>query len=1050
MDEKLDIEALGPLRVRVNGQLVEDLTAQKAGALLVYLAFSGRGHTRESLSELLWADRSQERALGSLRMALSALRQHLAPFISASRQTIALVPDSYRLDAHQLMAAVAEARQANSQLCANGVRHLTEVLERYRGDFLRDFYGGSPEFEEWLYITREQLKASFCDGTLLLADYYSRRGAYAEALPIIQLGLTVDQLNEVMNRQMMLLLDHCGRRSEAVEHFRAFQSRLAAALGVEPSAETMRLYQLLQTTDSINGNSVSDNLPGVPLNPTPLVGREQLLAEIAGHLPDLDCKVITLVGPGGIGKTRLALAAASLQQHNPSCRDGVFIVPLSAYASAEQIPAAVAAALGYRALSDGRPLRQQICDFLRRKHVLIVLDNYEHLLSGADFVAELGTNPSVQIIVTSREPLNLPQERLLRVEGLAYPLQGAPAPTYEGAHLFVRAVQRLLPGYDPSEQDFAPIAQICRLVDGSPLGILLAAAWMDVLTPGEIADEIQKSVLILENRLLGMPERHSNIHAVFESTLERLSLPLRTIFLKLSVFRGGCTREAAQNVASAQLRDIQTLVAKALIFRDATGRLTIHELLRQYAEEQLSQSGLDEVAHAAHSLFYLDFLKERESGIKGERQQDALKEIDADFENVRAAWLWAAKHGKLAHLDDSLECLYWYCEMRRQPERYELLQAALAVAERQNEDVISGHVLAYCWQTPVEGRLRLRRALAIAKRCNDIRAIARCIFQRGLVAREDARDGAARRLLECAYKAHRTFDDSFCLTVIGGYWTTALIYSGRAAEAEQITESLIPLARSNGDRIYLARLVYNRASSLATRGADGAADRCHQEARELLQAMGDHLTAADIGAWGMGVSGLRAGNFVLVRKRAQELLVLAQEYQSRVNQARALCMLSAVELVDGSAAYSYELAEQASTMLGDHANATYADSFLAAAAAVLGDYRLVRDVCTRWLELAITCGERVLTSLLLIPAAAVLAHEGQFTLAAECTALAMHYPGNLGIWAEKVLSLYHLPGSLRPHLSSDLYDHAWNCGKLLNPQMIADELLRPRMQLLNS
>jgi len=1044
VDEKLYIQALGSVRVSLNHHATLPINAQKASALLVYLAFSGQQHSREALAELLWPDRSPERALASLRMALAALRQHLAPFLAVSRHSIGLATDSYVLDAHQLIAAVGEARRTSHRMPPTIARHLAATLDAYHDDFLRDFYGGSPEFEDWLALTREQLKRTFIEGALLLAHDHARAGRHADALPPLQHALKFDPLHEALNQQVMLCLFHSGQHRQAQAHFQDFRQRLAVQLEVEPSAETIQLFQLLRIDGDQDRPSANAPQPGLnnATYPTPLIGREGLLVEIAARLADPSCKLLTLVGPGGIGKTRLAQTASAMHQHTTSFPDGVFVVSLAAYSSAGQIAPAIASALGYRPVADGRPLEQQLADFMRHKQALIVLDNYEHLLDGASVATTLAAVPHVHVLVTSREPLQVPNEHVFQIAGLVYPQRGSPAPDYEAGRLFVRAVQRLFPDYAPSAADAAAIAQICAAVDGSPLGILLAAAWIDVLTPAEIAAEIQCSLQILENNLPSVPARQGSIRAVFEATWQRLGTDLRQVLMQLAVFRGGFTRDAAQRVTQANLRDLQALVGKALITRDLDGRMTMHELLRQYGEERLVETGHYDAARDAHSDYYLAFLQTREMDVKGARQHEALQEIDVDFENVRAAWSWAVQSGRLARLDDSVECLYWYCDMRhREPESYTLLQSALRIDDL--DDGLRGHLLAYCWQEPAEGRRRLREALALAKSRRDPVAIARCLFQRGMIARMATHDAASRKLLECAYHAYAQLDDSFALGVVGAMRMTALIYSGRATEAETISTNLLPRIRASGDRIYLAALLYGRASSLATKGEDDEAEQCHQEARDILMESGDHLFAADIGAWGMGVALLRKGQFTLARQRAQALLSLAQEYRNSVSQARALCILSAVEMTESHVDSAYDLAHEACGLLGDHANATYADSFLAIAAATSGDFHSARTICCRWLTLAVSVGECVLTSMLLIPAAVVLAHEGKTERAITCAALALHYPANMGVWAERMLALHDLPAGLEQAVPATVYERAWRAGMTLHPQVILDELPEP-------
>jgi len=1039
VDEILYIEALGGLRFTLDEQAVEGFAAQKAGALLVYLAYTGQPQARERLAELLWPDHSPERALGSLRMALNGLRRNLAPYLQTSRLMIGLVPGRYRLDAHEMVGAVESFRLSQGRAMPHLVRRLNEALKHYRGDFLRDFFGGSPEFEAWLYATREHLKAYFCEGTLSLTDYYMQAGQYAEALAALRRAWVVDPLNEAINRRMMLALSRSGRSSEALEHYQEYRRRLAAELEVEPSAETTALYQLLRSgrqPDESNGHK--DARPqNLPIHPTPMIGRENLLADIAARLSEPDSSLLTLVGPGGIGKTRLALAAADMQRHGGMFPDGVVVVPLDAYSSAAQIAPAVAAALGYQALADGRSLRRQISDFIRQKKILLVLDNYEHLLDGADFAVELAACPFVHIVVTSREPLQVEGEKLLPITGLPYPTQDSPPPDYDAARLFLRAVQRLYPDYSPTGEDDRHIAQICRLVDGSPLGLLLAAAWMDVLTLEEIAAQIQWNIQLLENRVPGLPERHRSIRAVFAVTLDRLPASLRAIFMKLAVFRGGCTRQAAQAVTAAGVRDLQELAGKSLLMRDAGGRFTVHELLRQYAEAQLRETDLYHAARDAHSAYYLNFLVEREADIKGQRQQEALKEIDTDFENVRSAWLWASERGLFDILDRALEGLYWYCDLQGLPaDRFALLQTTLEQAERTKAESLYGRLLARCWQTPAEGRVRLRRAFAIALRQERAEDIAQCMYQRGRAALLDNRD-TAPGLFELAYHAYRSLGDSFYSGVVSSNWAVSLIYAGKAEQSETICSRELPTMRRNGNRIYLARLLYNQASSLATRGDNAAADQAHREARKILFELSKRLEAADIGAWGMGVTAVREGHFDLARGRAQELLALAEEYHAQVLKARALSMLSAVALVEGEARSGIDLALEATTLLGNHANATYADGFLAAAAAAAGNFAQSREICRRWLGLAVRVRERVLTALLLVPAAAVLAHLGQYERAAECLSLALHCPASMGCWAEKVFSLYGLPGHLKDNLPPERYGCAWERGKTLDPQIIA-------------
>lgn len=1005
---RLTITSLGALRIALGDQPAALLTAQKAGALLVYLAYTGQPQAREHLADLFWSDRDSEHALGSLRMALSTLRRQFDLPLQATRRAIGLDSQQCFLDARQLLDAVDDFAHIRSCASAHQARSLEAALDLYHGDFLRDFFGGSPELETWLETTRDRLRAVYVQGTLMLAEYWVRQGADSEALIRLQRALQFDPLHEVINNQILLLLSRNGQIAKAVEHYQSFRDRLAVELEVEPSTQTRALMELLHERAVGDGTGA----PFAAYFATPLIGREGLLMEVLAWVSEPGGRLLTLVGPGGIGKTRLALTAAEITRARRQYPDGVYFVPLGAYRSAAQIVTGIAAVLGYKPLADGRSLRQQVIDYVCDKHLLLVLDNYEHLLEDADLAVDLAACCGVGVLTTSREPLHVPQEQSLVITGLTYPVDGGPAPVYDSARLFVRAVQRAYPEYAPNEADYEPIARICRLVDGSPLGLLLASGWMDVLTPAEIAGLIAAGIRALENSVPGVDARHHSMKAVFAVTLDRLPPDLRAVFTQLAVFRGGSTRAAAQAVTGADLRALQSLAGRMLLMRDSAGRFRVHELLRQYAEERLQENDQYAAARSAHTAYFLQFLAEREADVKGRRQAAALKEIDEDFENIRAAWEWACSQDDFDRIDAALESLNEYCSFQqRQAERYVLLQMALDSVERAGQITLTGRLLARCWQTPAQGRARLRQALRIALHTEIEADIAYCIYQRGQVALLDNRD-VAHKLFARAYAAYCELGDSFYRGLASSGLAVALIYAGRAGQAEQISGQELAAVRQSGNQFTLAAMLYNHASSLATRGANAEANRFHEEARAVMLAQGQRLLAADIHAWGMGVTALREGNFDVAEARALKLLEVAREYHSVVSEARALCILSAVALISGDPRRSYALAQSATDLLGSHANAAYADAFLAAGAAALGEFELAADACLRWLPLAVRVGEHVLTALLLTSAVGVLAGCGQADRVAACAALALNCPATMGHWARRVFTLYELEQDL--------------------------------------
>jgi predicted ATPase/predicted Ser/Thr protein kinase len=333
----------------------------------------------------------------------------------------------------------------------------------------------------------------------------------------------------------------------------------------------------------------SDNLP---VQTTPFVGREAELAELAKLLDDPKIRLITILAPGGMGKTRLSLAAAEKQLGKFT--DGVYFVELAPLADSTNIISAIAEATGFQFRGQGTP-KEQLLALLRDRNLLLVMDNYEHLLDGASLVtAILNTAADVQILATSRKSLGQPGEAVFHLVGMDFPHWEVfeDALGYAAVKLFMNSAQRAQPAFELTSDNINSVTLICRLVDGMPLGIVLAASWLAMLLPQEIANEIQQGIDFLADGIGQFPERQQSIHAVFDYSWRQMTEVEQNIFSKLSVFRGGFTRKAGQAITEASLQVLMTLVHKSLLRRNAdSGRYEIHELLRQYGEEKLQQTG---------------------------------------------------------------------------------------------------------------------------------------------------------------------------------------------------------------------------------------------------------------------------------------------------------------------------------------------------------------------------------------------------------------------------------------------------------------------------
>ena len=406
----------------------------------------------------------------------------------------------------------------------------------------------------------------------------------------------------------------------------------------------------------------------LPAQTTLLIGRAEELAELAQLLADPGTRLVTILSAGGMGKSHLAVAAA-LQQVERFA-DGVCWVPLAPLTDAKELVLAIAAALGLQLQGERSP-DQQVGDFLHAKRLLLVLDNFEHLLEGAPLVGELLTRaPQLSILVTSRQRLKLSSETVLFLDGLRFPAgQSGDALGYPAVQLFLLHARRVRPRYQPDESDIAGMVTVCRLVHGMPLGILLAAAWSGVISPAEIAAEIERDLSFLQADMPDIPARQRNLRAVFLHTWTRLSTAERQVFMRLSVFRGGATAEAAQGVTGATVDMLAGLIDKALLRRLPNGRYEIHELLRQFAAEQLAGDGAADEggqreAQWQHSRYYLTLLGEQEQWLQGPQQRAALDIIRADFENISAAWRWTVQAREFALLAPAIHPLFLYCEVR--------------------------------------------------------------------------------------------------------------------------------------------------------------------------------------------------------------------------------------------------------------------------------------------------------------------------------------------------------------------------------------------------
>ncbi len=996
MTTRLHFTLLGAPQIFSDDRPLIRFATSKAQALLIYLAVTGQTHRRDTLANLLWSDTTDRKARKNLRDALSNLRKLVAPYLTITRQTVTFNLDSaYAVDVTQFQTVLQTETTADPEL-------LQAALDLYRGEFLEGFHvRDAPAFEEWVSMQREWLHGLAIQGWHTLSNHYATQGeaGRSRAIEATAQLLALEPWREESHRQMMELLARAGQRSAALAQYETCRRILAEALGTEPMPETTALYERLKSADT----TPPHNLP-MPANR--LIGREPELAQLKQYLAHPTTRLVTIVGPGGVGKSRLALEAAVAR--TTLFLHGAFFISLAPLQTADYLVPSIAETLGVTFQGSHSPTAQ-LLTFLSDKEMLLILDNFEHVMSGVGLLIQiLAQAPTVKLLVTSRERLNLQEEWVLALKGLVCPSEdageqerdrilssaayrkamgGKGAEEQESSRilsrtaaekdaiepegnenlllaqspnlpasiaLFVERAQRIKADFELTEANRPVISRICHLVEGLPLGIELAAGWLGLLSCTEIAAEIEQNLDFLETSLRNVPGRHRSMRAVFDHSWVLLSTMEKNVYAKLSIFRGGFQRHAAQHVAGATLPTLAGLADKSLLIPTTPGRYELHELLRQYAAEKLESHDL-EISHdflmyggskaaipsarLRHSLYFMEFLSKQDEALHGDQPQQAVAEIKADLDNIRFGWYWCVTNpvvwnwalsveridqieqgiGSLAHFYD-LTGLF-----------QEGIDGFQTAAERIEALLADGHGPPTATQR-ILSKLRLEQAQLLnqAGQYTEALRAARAAVRLAQTTETPSLEAAAR------HQAGK-----------------ALVGAGQYQAAQTELDQALALARQ-AEQARLEAKIWRRLGIIASNQSDHLRAQAAFEQALMIVTQANNVRGQSLVLNNLGVVAKRQGDYVAAQAAYQEALRCFRQTEDVWGESLVLNNLGTVAYSQGrygEALRHYQQSLRLSHELGDRTNKGIVLENLGELYTRLGAYPRARDYYEQSLRL---------------------------------------------------------------------------------------------------
>ncbi|MAT98895.1 MAG: hypothetical protein CL608_17260, partial [Anaerolineaceae bacterium] len=814
------------------GETAVTLRGQKPLALLAYLLLTEKSHSRQHLMDLLHEDTSDPRA--SLRWTLYHLRQGIGDsYLVADRQEIGL--------------------KATAEIWCDVPHFLAGDLELYRGDLLTDLdMPDSPRFMEWLFFERERLRTHYQNALAAQLQASEARGDYPAMVAAAHKLLQLDNLREKWLRAAMRGYAALGKRQAALAEYERGREQLQTELGVEPAPATIALYEEIKqppasTTavaprPTLHSRVRAHNLPATA---TLFFGREEEQTRLESLLNNPDYRLVTLTGEGGCGKTRLAVTMA--HRLLPAFAQGAWFVPLADVNPAEAgsmpvLAQAIAGALRFTFSQRPEP-EQQLLDYLRQKEMLLLLDNCEHLDREVDWLVDLLQEAAaVTLLATSRTPLRLQAEYIVPLDGLPVPeLTEPPATirTYSSIQLFDERASRTGTQLNLQNGYLADVVRICHSVQGLPLGIELAAAWANQVSPPVILRQIEADLDFLATTMRDVPARHRSLRAIFNTSWQLLTEAEQQALAQLAVFRGGFDATAAAAIANASTDRLNGLVEKSLLQIVDSDRYQMHPLMRQFAREKLDETAADAAVLTRHYHYYLQWVAAQADALSGAEPYKAKAEVAVEMNNIRQAWNQALAAANLDLLLDSHHALTTYWRLAGLlAEGEDSLVRVVAKAKELGDRSVLGQLLVaqsyfhFLRGQPENALQTAQEALALAEQLEDSLLAAAAHLRWGYTALliQGDNETAQTQFERASVLLETQSSDRTANRVAEVHHGLGIIFMnrGQAELAQQHLQSAIDLYRQQDDR-------QRESSAQMVLGVNAMSSGQYEPAREIFQ-----------------------------------------------------------------------------------------------------------------------------------------------------------------------------------------------------------------------